>query len=202
MTLIKHLSYFLMLILLASCATTLPPNFAKKYYAKNEKTIVRIEILYNKLYKTKPIAVEFNDDVFNNISIEIKTDSIRYIYDFDLNGKKLGLTLLKFGYDTTSMMTLLKDMKSIKCTWINTLDYFVDDKKQTLTFISMRPKGFDAFFSNKKYYVLTFYKQPQYYDDQERLLDKRRLMRLRKVSNEVFWRINSRVCYTVMGHFR
>ena len=198
----KILYNIIIALFLTSCASTLPQHFATTYYKKNEKTIVRMEELYNKIYKTKPIVAEFSDNAFNYVMIEMKTDSLRYVYEFNIREKKLQDTLKKFGYDTANVMTLIRDMKSIKCTWINTLDYYVDEKKQRLTFMSIRPKAFDALFSNKKYYTLTFFKQPQYYDAEGRLLDKRNRKRLRKVNDEIFWRINDKVCYTVIDHFR
>jgi hypothetical protein len=186
----------------SSCATSLPKHFATNYYKTNEQAIVKIEKLYSKTYKVKPIVAEYTVNTFNYVSIEMKTDSVRYIYEFNVKENRLQDTLQKFGYDTSSVMTLIRDMKSLKCTWINTLDYYVDDKKQSLVFMSILPKAFDALFANKKYYTLTFYKQPQYYDVEGRLLDKRNRKLLRKVNNETFWRINDKVCYTVIDHFR
>lgn len=192
----------LLLLLFSSCATSLPKHFATDYYNTNEQAIVKIEKLYSKIFNVKPIVAEFTDNTFNYVSIEMKTDSVRYIYEFNINDNRLRDTLQKFGYDTLGVMTLIRNMKTLKCTWINTLDYYIDGKKQSLVFMSIRPKAFDALFANKKYYTLTFYKQPQYYDTEGRLLDKRNRKHLRIVNNEIFWRINDRVCYTVMDHFR
>ena len=83
------LSNLIIAILLSSCATTLPQHFAERYYKKNEKTIVRMEALYNKIYKTKPIVAEFSDNAFNYVMIEMKTDSLRYVYEFNIREKKL-----------------------------------------------------------------------------------------------------------------
>ncbi len=195
-------SCFFLLLMLSSCATSLPKHFAINYYKTNEQAIVKIEKLYNEIYKVKPIVAEFTDNTFSYVSIEMKSDSVRYIYEFNLNDNRLQDTLKKFGYNSLAVTSLMRDMKSLKCTWINTLDYYIDEKKQSLVFMSIRPKAFDALFSNKKYYALAFYKQPQYYDSEGRLLDKRNRKRLRIVNNEIFWRINDRVCYTVMDHFR
>ncbi len=189
-------------ILLIGCNTTLPYRFPTKYYKENETTVIRIESNYASLYKQKPIVIEFSDNAFKYVTIEMKTDSLRYVYEFKLAEKRLADTLQKFGYDTTNVLKLIEDMKSIKCTWINRLDYYVDEKKQNLVFMSIRPKAFDALFAGKKYYTLTFYNQPQYYDSEGRLLDKRNRKRLRKINNETFWRINNKVCYTVSGRFR
>ncbi len=202
MNVLINISYFFLLLMLSSCATSLPKHFALNYYKTNEQAITKIEKLYNEIYKAKPIVTEFTDNTFNYVSIEMKTENIRYIYEFNLNDNRLQDTLQKFGYNSLAVTTLMREMKLLKCTWINTLDYYVDEKKQSLVFMSIRPKAFDALFSNKKYYTLTFYKQPQYYDAEGRLLDKRNRKRLRIVNNEIFWRINDRVCYTVIDHFR
>lgn len=199
--LINNISYFLMM-LLCSCATSVPQHIAKKYYSKNEVTISRIEETYKNIFVVKPIVIEFTDNDFNYVIIEIKTDSIRYIYEFNVNANNLKDTLVKFGFDSKEVLKLILDMKKIKCTWINTLDYYVEDKKLNLIFMSMRPVYFDLSLAKRKYYTLTFYKQKQYYDTEGRLLDKKNRKLLRIINNEIFWRINDRVCYTISNHFR
>ena len=200
-SLINNISYFLMM-LLCSCATSVPQHIAKKYYTKNEVTISRIEETYKNIFVVKPIVIEFTDNDFNYVIIEIKTDSIRYIYEFNVNANNLKDTLVKFGFDSKEVLKLILDMKKIKCTWINTLDYYVEDKKLNLIFMSMRPVYFDLSLAKRKYYTLTFYKQKQYYDTEGRLLDKKNRKLLRIINNEIFWRINDRVCYTISNHFR
>ena len=203
MTALKNILMLMVVpIFFIGCSTTLPKRFATKYYKDNDTIIMRIERNYANLNKQKPIVIEFSDNAFNTVTIEMKTDSLRYVYEFKLVEKRLADTLQKFGYDTSNVLKLINDMKSIKCTWINRLDYYVDEKLQHLIFMSIRPKAFDALFAGKKYYTLTFYNQPQYYDSEGRLLDKKNRNRLRKINNETFWRINSKVCYTVSSRFR
>jgi hypothetical protein len=137
---LKQTIYFLLMgSLVVSCASA-PKHFPVKYYKENEKTLMRMESTYNRLYRTKPIAAEFLDNDFRYVTVEMKTDSLRYIYEFDLSDKKLNDTLLKYGYDTTSVMRLIRDMQKIKCTWINNLDYYVDGAKQNLVYMSIRPR--------------------------------------------------------------
>ncbi len=200
-SLINNISYILMM-LLCSCATSVPQHIAKKYYTENEVTISRIEETYKNIFVVKPLVIEFTDNDFNYVIIEIKTDSIRYIYEFNVNANNLKDTLVKFGFDSNEVLKLIFDMKQIKCTWINTLDYYVEDKKLNLIFMSMRPVYFDLSLAKRKYYTLTFYKQKQYYDTEGRLLDKKNRKLLRIINNEIFWRINDRVCYTISNHFR
>ena len=93
-------------------------------------------------------------------------------------------------------------MNTIRCTWINRSDYYVDGKKHSLIFMSIKPYALKAPLSYAKYYVLTYFEQPQYFDNEGRLLDKRKLRRLRKINGETFRRINSKVAYSISGTFR
>jgi hypothetical protein len=192
----------IIILLLVSCKTALPLRFPEKYYKENQATITQIEKNYSNINKLMPIVIEFSDNGFNYVTIEMKTDTLRYVYEFKITEKRLMDTLQKFGYDTGAVFKLITDMKSIKCTWINRLEYYIDEKKQFLVFLSIRPKMFDLLFNSKKYYTLTFYNQPQYYDNEGRLLDKRYRNKLRKINSEIFWRINNKVCYTVSNRYR
>jgi hypothetical protein len=68
--------------------------------------------------------------------------------------------------------------------------------------MSIKPVMLSIPFSNKKFYILTYFPQPQYFDSAGHLLDKRKLSRLRKINGEIFKRINDKVCYTISGDFR
>jgi hypothetical protein len=78
----------------------------------------------------------------------------------------------------------------------------VDEKKNSLILMSIKPVALKAPFSYSKYYILTYFSQPQHFDKDGKLLDKRGLRRYRKINGEVFTRINDKVCYTISGKFR
>jgi hypothetical protein len=201
----KQGCFFIVLIASVSFVScTVSKTYPKEYYAQHRATMHEMETQYDKITKQKLIAVAFYDLDYNDLSIEIKTDTVRYIYDFKYGEKRIGDSLLKFGYDTTLTLQLIKNMRSIGCSWINTLDYYTDGNKKLLLFMSAPVKQFSLIpaFQKRKYYLFHFYEQPQYYDEQGRLLEKRKLRQLRKISSEVFWRINDKVCYTVSGKFR
>jgi hypothetical protein len=196
------LIFFVALVSLSSC--TVSKTYPKEYYAQHKTTMEEMEVQYAKITKEKLIAVAFYDLNFNDISLEFKTDTVRYIYDFYYGEKRINDSLVKYGYDTSLVQQLIKNMRTIGCSWINTLDYYVDGNKRLLLFMSAPVKQFSLvpFLQKRKYYLFNFYKQPQYYDEQGRLLDKRTVRRIRKVSGEVFWRITDKVCYTISGKFR
>jgi hypothetical protein len=185
--------------LLFSCS---PKNISSKYYYQHEKVLDRIEESYKALYPQGPFNVGFTDRDFRTLSLEIITDTLSYIYEFDIGETRLQDTLAACRLDAAKISTLINQMHDIRCTWINYTDYYVDGKKQTMILMSVKPVALKSAFSYVRYYVLTYFPQPQYFDSEGRLLDKRKLRRLRKINGEVFKRINNKVCYSITGHFR
>jgi hypothetical protein len=179
-----------------------PKNISTKYYYEHEKVLDRIEESYKALYPLGPFNVGFTDRDFKTVSLEIITDTLSYIYEFEIDESRLSDTLAAYNLNAAKINTLIKQMHDIRCTWINYSDYYVDEKKQTMILMSIKPVALKSLFSYAKYYVLTYFPQPQYFDSEGRLLDKRKLRRLRKINGEVFKRINSKVCYSITGHFR
>lgn len=188
-----------MMSLILSCS---PKNISTAYYYQHEKVLDEMEETYKKLYQEKPFTVAFTDRKFDNLSLEIITDSISYIYQFNINETGLADTLTAFKLNASKVVALIQQMHTIRCTWINKFDYYVDDKKNTLIMMSIKPVTLSAPFSYKKYYTLTYFPKPQYFDSSGQLLDKRRTGRLREIKGEVFKRINSKVCYAISGNFR
>lgn len=175
---------------------------SSKYYFQHEKSIIAIEEKYKALYAIKPFSVEFTDHSFNYISLEIITDSLKYIYEFELHETRLEDTLFKYQLPAKGIAQLIQQMQAIKCIWINDLDYYANAKKDYMVLMSIRPLPGQLPLTNEQYFILTFYTQPQYFDKEGRLLANRRVRRLRQINGEVFYRINDKVCYTVSERFR
>lgn len=187
-------------VMLFSCATR--KNFSTNYYFENQKTLTDIEQLYKDIYRQKHFSLAFTDKSFNYISLEILTDSIKYIYEFEIKEPRLRDTLTKYGLPVRPMDSLVNLMKGIHCIWINNLDYFANNLRHSLVFMSIRQVAIHLPFTNEKYYILTFYPQPQYFDSEGRLLASRRVRKLRKINDDIFRRINDKVAYTVSERFR
>jgi hypothetical protein len=190
---------FALVVGLFSCS---PKTISTKYYYENEKVLGAIKESYTELSAKHAFSVGFTDKEFSIISMEIETDSLTYIYEFKVNEPRLADTLTKYHLNVARVTHLVQQMQSIRCTWVRNYDYYLDEKKNSLVFMSIRPVALKSPFLYKTYYVLTYFNQPQYFDSQGRLLDKRRARRLRKINGEVFKRINDKVCYTVSGQFR
>ena len=197
----SHILLLLCIIaLLCSCASR--KVISSNYFYENEKTLTVIEQSYKALYRQNPFSLAFTDKSFNYISLEIITDSIKFIYEFEINEPRLQDTLAKYHLSAIAVTGLITQMRSIHCIWINNLDYYVTDQKRSLVFMSIRQVSTQIPFTAEKYYVLTFYSQPQYFDKEGRLLAGRRLRKLRIINGDIFYRINDRVCYTISEQFR
>lgn len=186
-------------IFLSSCITT---KKISKYYLQNQKVIDSIQSSFKEQYAKKPFSVEFTDRSFKNISLEIFTDSLKYIYGFDISENRLKDTLIKYHLNVDKLREIINQMKLVQCTWVNNIDYYVDANKKSLVFISFRPKILNIPFTNKKYYILTYFDQPQYYDSYGILLDRRYRKRIRKINDDIFRRITPKVAYTLSDRFR
>ncbi len=184
---------------LVSCS---PKNISTRYYYQNEKVLDRIEESYKKINAETPFNIGFTDRDFSTISLEIITDTLSYIYEFRRDEPRLTDTLLKYKIKAGAVSEIIRQMYGIRCTWINESDYYVDQKKHSLIFMSIKPVALKRPFAYAKYYILTYFPQPQYFDAEGRLLQKKKLKELRKINGEVFKRINSKVCYTISGRFR
>lgn len=191
-----------LLVISAGLASCSPKIISTRYYFQNEKVLDDIESSFKKLYKVHPFSIGFTSRDFTRFSVTIKTDSLNYIYDYTTGEERLRDTLIRYRFPADAVITLIGKMQSIRCAWISNYDYYVDEKKRSLTFMSIKPVALKQPFKTAKYYILTYFQQPQYFDEQGQLLDRKKLRQLRKINGEVFKRINDKVCYTVSERFR
>jgi hypothetical protein len=179
-----------------------PRKFTSNYYFRNEKVLDRIEENYKQLYTQTPFTVGFTDKEHKTISLEIITDTLSYIYEFSVQEPRLADTLNKYNIHAARVISLVQQMQAIRCTWIKNFEYYVDEKKNSLIFMSVKPVPVNRPFSYKKYYILTYFPKAQSFDSTGQLLDNKKQRRLRKINGEVFRRIDDKVCYTISGNFR
>ena len=187
------------LLLTASCSTKIISN---NYYQEKKGTVDSIESRYEKLNARKPFAIAFTDKKLNIISLEMISDSLTRIYEFNLGEQRLGDTLLKFNYDTAGIYYLISKMQQTKVTWINSVDYYVNDQPQQLIYLSIKPVTIRYLFSPPKYIALGYFRTAQSFDEKGRLLDNRRTKEVRKIKGQVFYKLTDRICYTVTDKYR
>jgi len=190
---------FLLTVAFPSCHPT--KKFTANYYKEHEASLLEIRQEYKKLYDQRPFSLEFRDRQFQKLGLEILTDSIKYIYNFDIRNNNLTDTLKKYHFDETGVTGLVKKMQAAQCTWITNLDYYENRERKQLVFISIRHKDL-ATNKSEKYFTLAFFDNRQPFDEKQRLLDKTNRKNIRSINGEIFYRINDWVCYAFTGHFR
>ena len=198
---IRNLFFISIIILLltSSCSTKIISN---NYYQEQKETVDNIESRYEKLNAFKPFAIAFTDKDFKIVSLEMISDSLTRIYEFKTNEPRLADTLLKYSYDTSGVYYLIRKMQQTKITWINSVDYYVNDQPQQLIYLSIKPVTMRYIFSPPKYIALGYFRTTQSFDEKGRLLDNRRTRRIRKIKGQVFYRITDRICYTITEKYR
>src|SRR6185503_12468363 len=93
-------------------------TISTKYYYQHEKVLTSIEENYKKLYQQDPFTIAFTDRDFKTVLLEMITDTLTYKYEFSLDENRLTDTLVKFHYNAARVVDLMKQMQSIRCTWI------------------------------------------------------------------------------------
>ncbi|HET6769807.1 MAG TPA: hypothetical protein VFH08_20505 [Chitinophagaceae bacterium] len=187
------------LLLGTSCSTRI---ISTNYYQEKKETVDSIESRYEKLNARKPFAIAFTDKKLNIISLEMISDSLTRIYEFNLGEQRLRDTLVKFNYDTAGIYYLIRKMQQTKVTWINSVDYYVNDRPQQLIYLSIKPVTIRYLFSPPKYIALGYFRTSQSFDEKGRLLDSRRTKKVRKIKGQVFYKITDRICYTITDKYR
>jgi len=198
----NKLTHILLFTLIALYTCSCKTLNITRYYHHHQSVLDSIELVYKQAYQHKPFSIEFTDRAFDRVSLELATDTLTYIYEFWVGEDRMQDTLKKYGFNNQVVNTLITNMRSVDCTWINNLDYYTDERKHSLIYVTLWPRAFNFPFVNKKYYILTYFQQPQYFDSDGNLLVGRKLRRIRKINAEVFRRINDKVCYTLSDRFR
>ncbi len=188
----------ILLFLLAACGR----QFSANYYKKNFATLSKIKQQYQTLYEQKAFSIEFKDKKFEQLSFEIRQDTIRYIYNFWLKQHDLADTLEKYGYDAKRIISLVADMQEVKCTWINKLDFYVDRKRQSLINISIRDIKFDSRFKAEKYYTLAYFTQAQHFNEKGLLVAHAGDKKIMKINYATYYRITDSVAFAITENFR
>jgi hypothetical protein len=186
-------------LLATSCSTKI---ISSNIYQEHKENLDNIERRYEKLNPKNHFSLAFTDKKFNIVSLEMITDTLTRIYEFNINERRLADTLIKYNYDTAGIYFLIKKMRESKVTWINSFDYYVNDQPLQLIILSIKPVTIRYIFSPPKYVALAYFRTAQFFDEKGRLLDSRRTKQVRKIKDQVFYKITDRICYTITEKYR
>ncbi|ULQ52065.1 hypothetical protein [Flavihumibacter fluvii] len=178
-------------ILCLQACTSASKRKSADYYEQNKTLIHETLQLYDQLYRHQPFSAGFTDKSFKYYLLEVNTDTLRYIYNTDNNDQKFYQTILKFQYDTTKLKNLGTNIKAIKCLWLSKSSFYVDKRRETVTFLSFKSASTDKPFVENKYYILIFLPHQITSPDISERIKKGRLVK-----------INDLVYFTIAPKFR
>lgn len=175
---------------LSICAcTAASKRKSADYYQQNKHDIERTLTLYEDLYRHQPFSAGFSDRSFAYFLLEVNTDTLRYIYNTDNNDQKFYETIIEFQYDTAKLKELGDNIKKIKCLWLSRSSFYVNGKRETVTFLSFRSAAAERPFVENKYYILIFLPHPIKSDDIEARIKKGNLV---KINDLIYFMIGTK----------
>jgi len=151
--------------------------------------ITEVRQIYDSLYAHQPFSVGFTDKTFTYYTMEVTTDTVRYVYNTEKSGKRLYQTILKFNYDTLLLEDLSVKMKEIKCLWLDKSFFYIDEKKVAVTFLSFKSVAIDKPFVENKYYILLFLEHPLEHQEMKARIKKGNIV---KINDLVYFGIGQR----------
>src|SRR6476660_124503 len=99
--------------LLSGCGSS--EKISKKYYKSHSKSLNEINSAYSELYRQQPFVLLFTDTKYKKYSIEVSTDSIRYIYNTSIMPFSVADSVKRFGLSNMKIEGLRKKMAKAKC---------------------------------------------------------------------------------------
>lgn len=200
----KFRNRHIILIALAAwlCSCSASKKFTLSHYDENKNSFQSVYSQYKELYSKRPFSMHTQGKEFDHASLEILSDTMNYIYDFDLRENKINDTLKKYRFDSIAIRQFIHDMQTLNCTWVTKLDYFENRQKKYMVFLSIRHRKLESLFKKNKYFTLAFFDEAQPSDNEGRLQDRRNRRNLRKINGANFYRINDRIFYSVSRTFR
>ena len=189
-----------MLSVFISCSYS--KEFPRSYYTENSEVLQSVKQRYKQNYNARPFSLEIKDKAFEQVGLEMILDTIRYIYNFQIEDPSLGDTLRKYNFKAPEIIELIHDMQKVHCSWLNNLDYYENLEKKYLVFLSIRHRKLESAWRKDKYFTLAFFDTPQPFDEKGRLLDRKNKKKIRKINGAVFYKIDEKTGYAITTHFR
>ena len=106
----------------ASCAMKAERKSAS-YYLKHKTEITEILNSYHILYNQQPFSCGFTDRSYKYFVMQIITDTVRYIYNTEMNKAALYKVLGQVHYDTTRLRSMANQMKAMKLLWMGKISF-------------------------------------------------------------------------------
>lgn len=146
---------FVAIVLFASCRT--PEKLSKSYYVLHKNELKTIIETYNQLYEIKPFILGFSDARYRKYSLEVSTDTVRYVYNTSIMQFSVADSIKRFGFDSSHMKKLGQMMRKSKCICVARHFFYWDNKEYAANWLFFRQSG-SGLFKERRYHVLIFFK--------------------------------------------
>jgi hypothetical protein len=144
----------LLSVIVVACKT--PLNKATIYYNKYDDQLLDIIRQYDKLSAHHNFMCGFTDRTFKYFSIEIKTDTVRYVYNSAVRNFQLADSVVQFKIDTAGVRKMAIDMYKIKCLWVGKADFYPQKQKVTIDYLAFGMPIKKNPFNESKYLVVAY----------------------------------------------
>ncbi len=142
--------------IMVTCFSCGAERKSAKYYQDNKADLVVLKTYYDSLYRTQPFAAGFTDKSCKYYVMQINTDTLRSVYTTDTRKGELWKNVLRYQYDTVLLNKMAAKMKQLKCLWLGKTTDWIEEQKETYTYISFGSAAVDKPFVEDKYYILIF----------------------------------------------
>lgn len=157
-------SIVFLIIFNISCSNTFSSRNSQQYYNEHKQVLEKIKQTYEVNYRRNAFSIIFQNKGLSDFAIELTTDSLTYIYRFQLHDERLTDTLKKFNINPDEITGMIDQMVSIHSLSVQTFNYYWKATKHSMVHISTDPKPLSIHIIPKKYFVFGFFPELQYFN--------------------------------------
>ena len=163
-------------------------KLSKKYYLTNKTALMQINNEYDKLYEINPFILNFTDAQLKKYSVEVSTDTVRYVYNTSIMNFSVADSLKRFGLTITDLKNLGEKMFRSKCICVARHSFYLEEKEYPANWLYFK-QAKSGMFKESRYHVLIFFQKGLTDTKRKAFLEKQKLMQLDK---DVFYTISNR----------
>ena len=160
----------------------------ESFYRQNASSIDSLVSRFEELYAQRPCSIGFTDLSFKHFSLEVYSDSVRYIYNTSLRNGEALHEAVGFQYDSARLNDFALHLYRLKGLWMGKTSFYKDGEREVVTFLSFRQVNKGKLFAQAQYVILLFPGK-----EMEALAQSRRVQSgtLKQIGSHVFMTIGS-----------
>ncbi len=172
--------------ILYACST--PEKLSRKYYLSRRTELQQINSFYTDLWKIQPFILNFTDARFKHYSLEVSTDTVRYVYNTSIMKFSVADSISRFGLDSIMIKKLGQMMVGSKCICVAHHSFYSHDREFAANWLFFKQVQ-TSMFKESRYHVLIFFKELLPADIQKEFIERQNLVQL---EDNVFYTVSNR----------